>query len=61
MSEKKIRTVRAWVYAALAVVAAVLMPIIGDSVVRLVALAVAAVYCLVMAWVNYRKAKNEEE
>ena len=61
MREKKIRTTRAVFYVILAAVALILIPIIGDSTVRLAALAAAAVYCLVMAFINFRKARQEED
>ena len=60
MDEKTTRTIRAKVYIALAVIAVVLIFVITGTV-RRIALAVAAVYSLVMSYVNFRKAKQEDE
>ena len=58
MDEKTTRIIRSRVYIAFAVVA-VVMAFILTGTVRRVALAVCAVYCLGMAWYNYRKANED--
>ncbi len=60
MDEKTTRTIRAKVYIALAVIAVVLIFVITGTV-RRIALAVAAVYSLIMSYVNFRKARQEDE
>ena len=58
MDEKTTRTIRSRVYIGLAVVA-LIMAFILTGTVRRVAMAVCTVYCLVMAWYNYRKANED--
>lgn len=60
MDEKTTRTIRAKVYIALTVIAVVLIFVITGTV-RRIALAVAAVYSLIMSYVNFRKARQEDE
>ena len=60
MDEKTARTTRAKVYIAFAVLAVIMIPFIGTSLTRLIALAALAVYCLIMAYDNVRKAKEED-
>lgn len=60
MDEKTTRTIRAKIYVVLAVIAVVLIFFITGTV-RRIALAAAAVYSLVMAYVNLRKAKQEDQ
>jgi Ca2+/Na+ antiporter len=59
MDEKTTRVVRARIYIAFAVIAAV-MAVALTGTIRRVALAATAVYCVVMAVVNFRKAKDED-
>ena len=58
MDDKTIRSVRAKVYIAFAVIALVLALMITGTTRRVVLVGV-AVYSLVMSWVNFRKAKQE--
>ena len=58
MDEKTTRIIRSRVYVAFAVVAVIMAFILTGAVPR-VALVVCAVYCLFMAWYNYRKANED--
>jgi|GEM_PF-2154695 len=60
MDEKTTRTVRAKVYIAFAVIA-VILAFVFTGTVRRAAMAILAVYCVVMAVVNFRKAKDEDD
>lgn len=60
MDEKTTRTVRAKVYIAFAVVS-VVMAFILTGTIRRVALGACAVYCVIMALYNFRKAKDEDD
>lgn len=60
MDEKTTRTIRSRVFVAFAVIAAVLAFVLTGTV-RRVVLAACAVYCLVMAYYNHRKANEDEK
>lgn len=60
MDERTTRTIRAKVYIAFAVIALILLFVFTGTV-RRVAMAVLAVYCVIMAVVNFRKAKDEDD
>ena len=59
MDEKTTRIIRARVYVAFAVVAAVLAFVLTGTE-RRILLAVCVVYCLAMSFYNYRKYKQDD-
>ena len=59
MDEKTTRIIRAKIYIAFAVIALVLLVVITGTT-RRIALVAVAVYCLIMSYVNFRKAKEED-
>ena len=61
MDEKTKLTIRAWTYVVYTAVAMVLTAVLSDMTIRVV-LGGVAIYCLVMAVVNFRKSgKNDIE
>ena len=59
MDEKTTRLTRAKIYVVFAVISVIVLFILTGTT-RRILLAACAVYCLVMAWYNYRKAKDED-
>ena len=59
MDEKTIRTNRAKMYIVFAIAAVVFFFLLSGTI-RRVALAVCAVYCIGMAYYNFRKARDED-
>jgi Ca2+/Na+ antiporter len=60
MDEKTTRTIRARVYIAFAVIALILVFVFTGTV-RRAAMGILAVYCVIMAVVNFRKAKDDPD
>jgi uncharacterized membrane protein len=58
VDEKTTRAIRAKIYIAFAIVSLILVFVFSGTVQR-VAMGILAVYCVVMAVVNFRKAKDE--